>query len=63
MVRVIFIVPNPNIILMSMYFLGIPSDSKFRRIYFTTVYWNAVDNIENKYTLQAAKRKIPTHCD
>jgi len=39
-------------------FLGIPNESKFRRIYFTTDYWNEMD--ENKYTLQAAERKITT---
>ncbi len=37
-------------------FLGIPNESKFRRIFFTTDYWNEVD--EHKYTLQAAERKI-----
>ena len=42
--------------LMSKLFLGIPNESKFRRIFFTTDYWNEVD--EHKYTLQAAERKI-----
>ena len=39
-------------------FLGNTNESKFRRIYFTTEYWNEID--ENKYTLQAAERKITT---
>ena len=44
--------------LMFKLFLGIPNESKFRRIYFTTDYWNEID--ENKYTLQAAERKRTT---